>query len=351
VTVAAPAHDRGAVLVATIFDAFQRIYRFRTADLFRIASGGTGVMPAGSISRDLVGRLARETNQIAEHLLHICIRALDYCPPVDITFGDYFRALITADADIAPEDETGYRVALIEAFRARGIFPAQLRTLSVESLRWERPDFTEREQAGLRFVADKLEEHLARLVETRDREELFNRSQAAQAMLHGLLVGKAPAYDPKDWEAFLNRLGLTSRPVSELFGADSAQLRFDTGGVAADAYVPPIQVHTVRPTFRAGREGRQIQQMLITLIQTVRVNLAEEGEPDNLITSRGGCSLILSLGSLASADYVVRKSIKSYWRFRDQVEYLTGGGEVQPELNVYSDTRGQHIDFSLLHRH
>ena len=120
---AVEAHDRGAVLVATIFDAFQRIYAFRTRDLLRIATNGTGVLPEGSISRDLVGRLASEAAEIAEHLLHICIRALDYSPPNDITFGSYLRALITADVDIAPEDENGYRVALIEAFRARGIFP------------------------------------------------------------------------------------------------------------------------------------------------------------------------------------------------------------------------------------
>ena len=79
------AHDRGAVLVATIFDAFQRIYAFRTRDLLRIATNGTGVLPKGNISRDLVGRLASEAAEIAEHLLHICIRALDYSPPNDIT--------------------------------------------------------------------------------------------------------------------------------------------------------------------------------------------------------------------------------------------------------------------------
>ena len=135
-------HERGAVLVATVFDAFQRIYNFRTRDLLRIATNGTGVLPEGSISRDLVHRLAGEASEIAEHLLHVCIRALDYCPPHDISFGDYLRALITADLDIAPEDETGYRLALIEAFRARGIFPDRVNTISIESLCWGRPDFT-----------------------------------------------------------------------------------------------------------------------------------------------------------------------------------------------------------------
>ena len=34
----------------------------------------------------------------------MCIRALDYCPAVDITFGEYLRALITADLDAVPND-------------------------------------------------------------------------------------------------------------------------------------------------------------------------------------------------------------------------------------------------------
>ena len=38
------AHDRGAVLVAAVFDAFLNIYRRRSADLIRLATGGTGVL-------------------------------------------------------------------------------------------------------------------------------------------------------------------------------------------------------------------------------------------------------------------------------------------------------------------
>ena len=72
-------------------------------------------------------------------MLEICIRALDYCPPVDITFADYLRALITADADLVGVDKYGYRVAFLEAFQARGIYPDDVRTLSVESLRWSPP--------------------------------------------------------------------------------------------------------------------------------------------------------------------------------------------------------------------
>src|SRR2546423_9776986 len=69
----------------------------------------------------------------------MCIRTLNYCPPVDITFGESLRAVITADSDLVPDDDRGYRVAFIEAFRRRGIFPPDVRTLSVDSLRWRDP--------------------------------------------------------------------------------------------------------------------------------------------------------------------------------------------------------------------
>ena len=53
-------HSRGAILVAAVFDAFIAIYKTRTADLLRIYTGGTGVLPNGAIHPDLVQRLADE---------------------------------------------------------------------------------------------------------------------------------------------------------------------------------------------------------------------------------------------------------------------------------------------------
>ena len=110
-------HARGAILMGAVFEAFLSIYKMRVADLFRIATGGTGVLPPGALHPDLVARLATEAAKAAQHILTMCIRALDYCPPVDLTFGDYLRALITADADLVSEDDRSYRLAIIEAFR------------------------------------------------------------------------------------------------------------------------------------------------------------------------------------------------------------------------------------------
>jgi hypothetical protein len=136
-------HARGAVLVAAVFDAFIAIYKARTADLLRIYTGGTGVVPTGAIHPDLVRRLANEAAKSANHVLTMCIRALDYLPPVDVTFFEYLRALITADFDIVDDDRHNYRVAFVEAFRRRGVYPVNLdaptrdtpRTLSADTLR------------------------------------------------------------------------------------------------------------------------------------------------------------------------------------------------------------------------
>ena len=343
-------HERGAVLVATVFDAFQRVYAHRTQDLFRLASGGTGVLPKGNISRDLVSRLADEACQIAEHLLHICIRALDYSPPNDITFGSYLRALITADLDIAPEDERGYRVALIEAFRARGIFPSRVHTLSVESLVWRRPEFTKREATAVTWVADAMKPTIRDLVDTADRRELAQRSRVARKELHRLLTNKQDVLGPADWERFLNKLGLTSRPVSQLFGSRSSHVRFLDGGEVTRTYVPPIEVHTLRPAFRSGREGRQIEQVVVALTQRVAVDIGDGVR--RAMVFRGGASLILSLGRLNEVDYVIVKNIRSYERFTEQVAYMKGESHgTPPGVSPYADdARPARIDFNLLHQ-
>jgi hypothetical protein len=347
------AHDRGAVLVATVFDAFQRIYDFRTRDLVRIATGGTGVLPEGSISRDLVHRLAAEASEIAEHLLHVCIRGLDYCPPHDITFGDYLRALITADLEIAPEDESGYRLALIEAFRARGIFPDRVNTISIESLRWGGPDFTEAQAQTFSLIADKLRPGIMELLEMRDREALYSKSLETQAYLHELLTQKPRRNSQDEWELFLSKLGLTSRPVSELFGETPAGVRFLRDGRPDNNYVPDIEVHKVRPAFRTGREGRLVEQVLITLTQAVSADVGTEAVPKRMVF-RGGCSLILDLGNLNRVEYVIQKNIRSSERFQRQAAYVRGEGPPAAILgaaSMYEDDDPEwRLDFALLHR-
>lgn len=158
-------HQRGAVLVAAIFDAFIAMYRVRTDDLFRIASNGTGLLPPGALHPDLVSRLAGEAAKSAKHILRMCIRALDYCPPVDIRFGDYLRAIITADFDLFPDDDLGYRTAIVEAFVAWGIVPSGLRTISTETLLWPSLDDLVEDSNTGGDGGVEIEEGIGRLIE------------------------------------------------------------------------------------------------------------------------------------------------------------------------------------------
>src|SRR6185503_4995722 len=60
-------HSRGAVLVAAVFDAFIAVYKTRIADLLRIGTGGTGVLPSGAVHPDLVHRLTEEAADTASY--------------------------------------------------------------------------------------------------------------------------------------------------------------------------------------------------------------------------------------------------------------------------------------------
>ena len=88
-------HARGSILVAAVFDAYLTIYQHRIQRVLRIASGGSGILPEGELHPDLVEQLAKYASESAQDVLQMCIRALDYCPPMDITFG---CLLYTSDA-------------------------------------------------------------------------------------------------------------------------------------------------------------------------------------------------------------------------------------------------------------
>jgi len=130
-------HERGSILVAAVFDAFLSIYRARIADLLRLSGMklGTGEY----LHPDLIGRLTKEATKSADHVLRMCIRALDYLPPVDVRFGEFLRGIITADTDLIADDRLNYRLAFIEAFRKRGIVPDNCRSMSPENLLWNPP--------------------------------------------------------------------------------------------------------------------------------------------------------------------------------------------------------------------
>ena len=68
------------------------------------------------------------------------VRAFDYLPPVDVTFGDVVQAIVTSDHSLYPTDRLGLRGNLIEALRRRGIYPTRAISLTDRALIWPRPD-------------------------------------------------------------------------------------------------------------------------------------------------------------------------------------------------------------------
>jgi hypothetical protein len=125
--------------VVAVFDAYLSAYQAAIADLLRIATGGTGVLPPGRLHPDLVSRVADEAIRTANRILRMVVRAFDYLPVVDPTFGDLVRAVVTADSELYPEDAGLLRGRLVESLRQAGIYPSGVASLSDESLSWSPP--------------------------------------------------------------------------------------------------------------------------------------------------------------------------------------------------------------------
>lgn len=107
-------HHRGEILVAAMMRAFLEVW-------------GRRLDPLGRKRKvDMNLRLvAEEASAAAQQLLRMAIRALDYCPPVDLSFSDYLSALATADHELVPDDgRYKYRRAILEWFGRFGIRPA-----------------------------------------------------------------------------------------------------------------------------------------------------------------------------------------------------------------------------------
>ncbi len=182
-------HDRGSILVAAVFDAFFRIYRNRTAGLVRAVTGGSGILPEGELQADLVTLATREASNAAQDVLTMCLRAFEYLPPVDVTFGDYLRAIVTADFELNPRDEFERRVSFIDAFRARGIYAPAVSSLAEEALRLDRP----RELEDVRIPPELVTEALASQFKIYDDYDQPEREAVVQLRLHEFAMANAAA--------------------------------------------------------------------------------------------------------------------------------------------------------------
>ncbi len=376
-------HNRGAILVAAVFRAFLLIYRDQSKDLFRIATQGTGKLPDGDIHPDLTKRLAKEAAKCADRVLQMCIRAIDYCPPVDITFGDFLRSVITADLEYAPEDTNSYRLVFLQSFREWGIYPQNVTSIGLDTLVWP---------SGMSIISDlkEMENTHPDLNSALDMPYGNSYSQSSFQMdmkekfFKEGLKGEANWMFEKDrfelWKAlnelkkkfwywlkkneYAGFLAYKFGLVLEDKNAKGTVFR-DKGGN------PSVEIHSVRPTIRKSIYGGIRTDYVVEITQRRRgyFDPAEQARKDQKgatqddsgdFNYRAGCTLIID-----QATQDIRRIIKTSGDINDDVQlhrirtYLQGDPSVHgnafdsglAESLREGDAQQRNEPFALLHNH
>ena len=305
-------HIRSQILVAAIFDAMNTVYRRKIAPFVRLATSGTGVLPAGEVNRDLLDILAKHASALASQFLSICIRAIDYCPPVDIQFGEYLRALITADHALVPDDPWSYREALIDAFRIRGIYPPDVDSLSEDSLLWREPVRSVPPWPPLSF---------------------------AQLRFSGDPANPADARELRRQACALGRL-ITQAGNHELFG-----LIDPTRADWKDAGVTLPSVESIRATRRVGPDGQIVFDLVAEVIQR-RTARAPEG---GAFPFYGGSTILI--GPDGRIRYTINKRLSHTGREHEQANYLSCTRGTYWEQDAEHGWHPLRMPFLLAHSH
>jgi hypothetical protein len=276
-------HALGSVLVSAVFEAFTTIVRRKIDRYFRIA-GLDPAAPGPILSEPLVKVIAQEASDVAGHFLDICIRAIDYCPPADMDLGEYLRAIITADGDIAVRDKWGFREALMRSFRRRHIFPNKVRFMTEDAVRWESPATAlcvpELAFTKLRFAGDP-------------GQPADARESMRQAHAFGRFVT-----DPRNARAF----GLVA-PAAAL----------PKGVVQAS----PARVQSVRVARRSAPDGHVVFDVIGEVTQSCTIN--HKGE---LFEMSGGCTVVID--PQGQVRYTIYKRVDSAGRQARQHAAMNG---------------------------
>ncbi|MGZ4790470.1 MAG: peptidase M4 [Ilumatobacteraceae bacterium] len=254
-------HFRGSILVAAVFDAYFTVYTSRTANLFRIFRAGDGVTSTPELPGPMAEELARCAAETATFFFRLCARSLDYCPPVDITFGDFLRALITTVIEEDPDDHMDICDALMQAFRVRGIYSKSATFFSKDALMW--PSVT-----------------LPGVGPQRIKNPRTNRLETMDLVFGG----------PH---------GLTSeeRDVDGRVLLAYADLHRQELGLDPDL---PIEVPSFHQTQRMPEDGRLRVDLVVEVIQSRRVPFDQAVPDAGTFPLRGGLTLIIAAPELST---------------------------------------------------
>ena len=312
-------HERGSILVAAVFDAYFRIYLRRTADLFRIFRAGGGSTEPKDLPGPLAEMLASGASRTATDFFTVCARALDYCPPVDITFGDFLRALITAHYDADPADPEGIRDAFMQAFRLRGIIAETAKFFSEDALRWDsvRP--------------------------------------GALKPISKLVFGNPNGLAKEEEDT-------NGRILRHYVRQNGKKLGFDMSEGGKD-----IEVPSFHPTFHIGADGGLKVDMVIEAVQTRYVPLDEDNKTLGTFPMRGGVTLLVAQTPLRDDGtrpdpeirYVIHNHLSPERERRQRMNYYATGqvphyhgdedGHHDGKHAALDDDSRFQINFALIH--
>lgn len=324
-------HRRGAVLVAAVFDAFISLYRTQTADLLRLA-GRRDTDSDQDLHPDLVNRLAHEASTIAGHLLRMCVRGLDYLPPVDVTFGDYLRAVITADVDLVP-DSHAYRIAIIEAFRRRAIIPGDCRSMSVDNLLWGPPTRN--------LPPDWLKSLDLKRLPT--RKEIWEHERKHKENLKDWILSH-----PNESNTIFYELGLCLDKKT----TTKTLRRFK------NIKFVHFEIQSIRVANRVGPQGRRQQHLIVSITQErhAYINKLHQAQADQFGPRKaglradfkflGGATIIADLHS-REVLYCIRKNIMSEARLERERQYRFGNPS---RAETYFADSAKNEPFAMIHR-
>jgi hypothetical protein len=277
-------HRRGEVLVAAIVNAFLEVWVQRTHDYLH----------DHKLNRR---RVVEEGADVADHLLTVCIRALDYCPPTDLQFGDFASALITSDYELHPKDDKyAFRATLLASFHGYGIEPSS--PGEAEKGAWIAPDCVP--------VCDRT--HFEAM--QRDPDEAFRYI----------------------WE---NRQPFKLHP---------------------EAYT---RVLSVRPCLRIGADGFALHETVVEYLQLLDIRAGELarlkiGKPASMpdaqpVTLYGGNAMVFD--QYGRLKYNIGNSIGNEKRQTDRLQYLWESGFYAKPRTALSRFAAMHRDRALSWTH
>jgi hypothetical protein len=242
---------------------------------------------------------------------------------VDLRFGEYLRALITADTELSPTDKWSYRNAFVQGFFRRGIYPTDATNLSPKHLCWEPPCFELPLDSILSQLTFRWDYRLNRRI-------AFDLSRQNALKVHQWISEELS-------DDMIQQLG-----IIRLQKGSVVPWQFD--GTDCDGILHNFEVHSVRSIRRTGPGPESIQQfsIVIEIIQTWVAN-------DTGRKFRGGSTLLIDM-STRKLKYLIRKRTGQLQRIADQNNYLSKLAADNPEVKHFGIDSLNREPFAMTHR-